>query len=83
MREEVRGFELLGDVVLFSPLFFFFIMMICVTSPLEHFFFSTLSACKYVSTERAVRAAQRLLKSGNACLRFLPACTIKTVCGLQ
>lgn len=24
MREEVRGFELLGDVVLFSPLFFFF-----------------------------------------------------------
>lgn len=24
MREEVRGFELLGDVVLFSPLFFFY-----------------------------------------------------------
>lgn len=23
MREEVRGFELLGDVVLFSPLFFY------------------------------------------------------------
>lgn len=67
--------------MLFSPLFF--IMMICVTSPLEHFFFSTLSACKYVSTERAVRAAQRLLKSGNACLRFLPACTNKTVCGFQ
>lgn len=82
---ERRGKKL--EVLNFLEMWCFFslcfIMMICMTSPLEHFFFSTLSACKYVSTERAVRAAQRLLKSGNACLRFLPACTNKTVCGFQ
>lgn len=82
---ERRGkkLEVLNFLEMWCFFSLFFIMMICMTSPLEHFFFSTLSACKYVSTERAVRAAQRLLKSGNACLTFLPACTNKTECGFQ
>lgn len=54
-----KKLEVLNFLEMWCFFSLFFIMMICMTSPLEHFFFSTLSACKYVSTERAVKAGHR------------------------
>lgn len=64
-RGEVGGFELLGDVVLLS---LFFLMMICTASLVHHFVFSTLFACRYVSTEKPVSKKWRLFMSGSFCV---------------